>query len=473
MTFQSSLRIPVSLLSVTLSFNLFIIATAQVPEQDDNAAKALEIYRNIISINTAYGYGNVPQMAEYLAGQLKTAGFTAEDIRILPLEDTAAMVVHYRGDGRAGKKPILFLAHMDVVDASADDWGDDPFRLKEDDEYFLGRGTSDNKYGVMNLTQSFMRLKSSGFIPSRDLILVFSGDEETSQDTTNMLVTDFRDLIDAEFALNSDSGGGSLAADGRALAYSVQSAEKTYATFEISARNPGGHSARPRRDNAIYELSEAILKIREHRFPVQSNAILSASLQAEGMQLGGDLGEALMAFADNPNDQDAVERILKDEDYDHIISTTCVATMIRGGEVENGLPQNATVTVNCRIFPGTEVNEIQSTLHKIIDNEHLEIAPLDDYFASPASEPRSDVTLAVTRAVHQRYPNLKLVPSMSSGYTDAAYYRRAGIPTWGVSSDFIGPGGSNAHGTNERIPKATFYDGLDHWIIIIRELAGR
>ncbi len=463
-----SLSLFVSALICTLS-----ISDAPAQVLDENAARAIEIYRHIISINTSKGHGKVPEMAEYLSGQLKSTGFPPEDIHILPYENTVALVVRYRGDGSAGRKPILFLAHMDVIDASASDWGYDPFQLMEDDVYLKGRGTSDNKYGVMNLTQSFMRLKSDGFVPNRDLLLVFSGDEETSQGTTNMLVTDYYDLIDAEFALNSDSGGGSLADDGRALAYNFQSAEKTYATFEISARNPGGHSARPRSDNAIYELSEAILKIRDHRFPAQSNAILSASLRAEGQQLGGELGAALMSFADDPTDQDAIEIILRNEDYDHVISTTCVATMLRGGEVENGLPQNATVTVNCRIFPGTEVDEIQQILIDIIDNEQLEILPLDDYLASPASDPREDVTKAIASAVHQRYPGVKLVPAMSSGYTDAVYYRRSGIPTWGVSSRFIGPGGSNAHGVNERIPKSTFFDGLNHWIIIIRELAGQ
>jgi acetylornithine deacetylase/succinyl-diaminopimelate desuccinylase-like protein len=464
---------PTVLTLTTLLAGMLLVLNVSSQELDQDSAKALNIYRNIISINTSNGHGKVPEMAEYLAEQLISAGFNGNDIHILPFEDTAALVVRYRGDGSSGEKPILFLAHMDVIDASPDDWGYEPFELKDDDQYFMGRGTSDNKYGVMNLTQSFMRLKLSGFVPTRDLVLVFSGDEETSQGTTNMLVTKYRDLTDAEFALNSDSGGGSLSPDGRALAYSFQSAEKTYATFEISARNPGGHSARPRRDNAIYELSEAILKIRDHRFPVQSNAILSASLRAEGKQLGGDLGEALMAFADNPTDKNAIDRILNEEDYDHVISTTCVATMLRGGEVENGLPQNATVTVNCRIFPGTEVDEIQQTLREIIANEQLEIAPLEDYLASPASEPREDVINAVAMAVHQRYPGVDLVPAMSSGYTDAVYYRRSGIPTWGVSSRFTGPGGSNAHGVNERISKATFFDGLDHWIIIIRELAGR
>jgi carboxypeptidase PM20D1 len=461
---------------VFLSCFLFIafiqVIYAQERQYNDTEARALEIYRTIIGIRTAAGHGMVAEMTAYLANELKLAGFADNDIHILELGETAAMVVRYRGDGGAGKKPILFLAHMDVVDASADDWEHDPFQLHENDEYFYGRGTSDNKYGVMNLTQTFIRLKEQGFVPTRDLVLVFSGDEETSQATTRMLVNERPDLIDAEFALNSDSGGGNLSDDGKPLTYTYQSAEKTYATFDITASNRGGHSAAPRRDNAIYELAEAILKIRDHRFPVMSNAILRQSLKAEGEQLGGRLGRALVSYSEDPQNNTAIDTILQSEEYDHVIRTTCVATMLRGGQVENALPQSATATVNCRIFPGSEVSEIQQTLARIIDNDELEIRPLEEYIASPASEPRSDVINAITRAVHERYPGLKLVPSQSSGYTDALFYRRAGIPTYGVSSRFTKPGVSNAHGVNERIPKATFSVGLEHWMVIIRELAG-
>ncbi|MGK0296615.1 MAG: carboxypeptidase PM20D1 [Gammaproteobacteria bacterium] len=457
----------------TAIFTLIYIDTvhAQNPDINVHEVKALEIYRSIIGMRTAAGYNKVPEMAGYLTNQLKNAGFTQKDIHILTYDETAALVVRYRGNGSAGKKPILFLAHMDVVDASTDGWKHDPFQLHDDNEFFLGRGSSDNKYGVMNLVQTFIRLKQEGFMPTRDLILAFSGDEETTQGTTSLLVNERFDLIDSEFALNSDSGGGSLAEDGTPLAYTFQSAEKTYATFEITARNPGGHSAAPRKDNAIYDLANALLKIRSHRFPVMSNAILRESLKAKGEQMDGELGDALVAYSNDPINEEAINTILQSEDYDHVISTTCVATMLRGGQVENALPLTATATVNCRIFPGTEVSEIEETLEKIIANDELEIKPLEEYIASPASEPRNDVTSAISKAVHSRYPGINLVPSMSSGYTDALHYRRAGIPTYGVSSRFTKSGISNAHGLNERIPKVTFFEGLNHWIIIIKELA--
>ena len=453
-----------------LSIGISNISFAQ--NADIDRARALEIYNNIISFRTASGQGKVPEMASYLATQLMQAGFSHNNIHILPVNDTVALVVRYQGDGSANKKPILFLAHMDVVDATPDEWDNDPFTLGQDETFFLGRGTSDNKYGVMNLTQSFIRLKLQGFVPNRDLLLVFSGDEETTQATTRMMVNDRKDLIDAEFALNSDSGGGSLDQSGTPLAYHYQAAEKTYATFEITASNPGGHSARPRKDNAIYELAEAILNIRNYQFPVKSNAIVRQSHRAEGEQLGGDLGEALVRYADNPEDELAIQTILANEDYDDTIRTTCVATLLRGGQVENALPQAATATVNCRIFPGTEVEEVQNTLVNIIDNDSINIVPLDNYISSPASKPREDVNKAIAFAVHQRYPDMQLVPSMSSGYTDALIYRRAGIPTFGSSAKIVGPDPSNAHGINERFPIKAFYEGLDHWIHIIHSLAG-
>ncbi|NNE37738.1 MAG: M20/M25/M40 family metallo-hydrolase [Gammaproteobacteria bacterium] len=458
----------------TLLFLLFgFIGSLPAQTTEINHARALNIYRNIISFRTAAGHDMVPEMTSYLSGEFTRAGFSDDDINILPVNDTAALVVRYQGDGTSGKKPILFLAHMDVVDATPDEWTHEPFVLNEDDTYFHGRGTSDNKYGVMNLTQSFIRLKRQGFVPNRDLLLVFSGDEETTQATTNMLVNDYRDLIDAEFAINSDSGGGSLDETGMPLAYHYQAAEKTYATFEITATNPGGHSARPRLDNAIYELAEAILKIKSFEFPAMSNAIVRESLRAEGKQMGGAFGDALVAYADNPKDQQAIQTILANDDYDQSIRTTCVATLLRGGQVENALPQSATVTVNCRIFPGTRVKEIQDTLVRVIDNPALKIVPLDDYFSSPASEPRDDVVNAIASAVHKRYPGMQLVASMSSGYTDARVFRRAGIPTFGASAKITGPGSSNAHGINERFPSKAFYDGLDHWIQIIQTLASK
>ncbi len=462
------------LLAAMGALAMTVPATAQDRELTPERAKAREIYAKIISIRSAKGHGKMPELAAYLAGELKSAGFADEDVEIMPLGDTAALAVRYRGDGSSGKKPILFMAHMDVVDAKRSDWEYDPFVLREENGYFIGRGTSDNKYGVTNLTQTFMRLKQEGFTPNRDLILAFTGDEETDMTTTRMLAYDRKDWTDAEFALNSDGGGGGYLEDGTVLPYTMQAAEKTYATFKITARNSGGHSSRPRPDNAIYDLAKALLNIEEYKFPVMANEITRASARADGELLGDAMGKALVAFADNPEDKKAIKAIRASKDYSNILSTTCVATMLDAGHAENALPQSAEATVNCRIFPGVEIEEVRETLVDVVGNDALEVVLADDRFvASPVSEMRADVTGALQAAINARYPGVTIVPAMSSGGTDGMHYRRAGVPTYGVSGRFGKMGEtSNAHGLNERLPVKTFYEGLDHWILMIKALAG-
>ncbi|WP_428408249.1 M20/M25/M40 family metallo-hydrolase [Hyphococcus sp.] len=449
-------------------------ASAADRELTPAQAKAREIYETAIGIRSAKGHGKVPELAAYLADELKSAGFTDEDIEIMPLGETAALGVRYRGDGSSGKKPILFLAHMDVVDAKREDWEHDPFVLREEGGYFLGRGTSDNKYGVVNLTQTFMRLKQEGFTPTRDLVLLFTGDEETGMETTRMLAYDRKDWSDAEFALNSDGGGGAYLPDGAPLPYFIQAAEKTYATFTVTSRNKGGHSSRPRADNAIYDLARALLKVEEYKFPVMSNDITRASARSGGELIGGDIGKALVAFADNPDNKKAIKTIRANEDYSNLLSTTCVATMLDAGHAENALPQSAAATVNCRIFPGVEIEAVRETLVDVIGNDALEVKLADDRFvASPVSDMREDVTAALKAAIDPRYPGIEIVPAMSSGGTDGMHFRRAGVPTYGVSGRISAESeNSNAHGLDEHLPVKTFYDGLDHWIIMIKALAG-
>lgn len=450
-------------------------AFAQTTDDPRSAVeqKALEIYRTIISMRTAEGHGNVPEMAAYLAGELKAAGFTDEDIHILPKGETAGLVVRYAGDGSSDKKPILFLGHMDVVDAKPEDWELDPFSLTEKDGYFFGRGVTDNKYGIMNLTQTFIQLKQEGFTPTRDLVLTFSGDEETEMATTKMLAYDRKDLTDAEFALNSDAGGGSLTPDGRALGFGVQAAEKTYATFEVTSRNAGGHSSRPRfDDNAIYDLADALKEIQGFEFPVMSNSITRTSFASLGTALGGDLGEAMIDFSENPKNKRAARRIAQESSYVGTIKTTCIATMLSAGHAENALPQSATATVNCRIFPGVSVDEVKATLIDVVDNDGLEFEVLDEPIESPVSEMRDDVTAALSKAVHSRYPDLHIGAYMESGGTDGMHFRKASVPTLAMSAIFMNEADMFAHGLNERIPVKTFYEGLDHWMVIMKELAG-
>ncbi|HEV8695059.1 MAG TPA: M20/M25/M40 family metallo-hydrolase [Lysobacter sp.] len=437
---------------------------------DANQARAREIFSKLISYKTSAGFGQVPAMANYLAAQFRDAGFPEADIHVLPLGETASMVVRYRGNGSGGK-PILLMAHMDVVTAKPEDWQRDPFTLIEENGYFYGRGTYDVKDGVATLTSTFLRLKKEGFVPTRDLVILFSGDEETQMATVQDLVKNHRDLIDAEYALNSDGGGGTLAEDGRPLVYSLQTAEKTYVSFDLTVRNPGGHSSLPRADNAIYELAGALKRLQAYRFPVMWNDTTLASFAASGKVTPGKVGDAMRAFAKNPNDTAAAEVLAGSPTDVGKTRTTCVATMLRGGHADNALPQSATATVNCRIFPGVAVDAVKQTLQEVA-GKGVEITTIGVPTASDASPLRPDVMAAVTKAVHARHPGVPVVPAQESGATDGLHLRAAGIPTYGVGEMFIKDSDAFAHGLNERVPVQGFYDGLEHWYVLVKELAG-
>ena len=438
--------------------------------QSEHAQKTLDIYTHIVGVESSKNLGNVPEIAEYLAGELIAAGFPEEDVEIVPLGETASLVAKYRGDGSSGKAPVLLLAHMDVVEALAKDWERPPFELTTDGVYFYGRGTIDNKFGVAQLTSTFIRLKKEGFVPNRDFIIAFSGDEETGMQTTRQLAYEREDLAKAEFALNSDAGGGDLNADGEPVVYLVQAAEKTYATWEMTVRNPGGHSSRPRPDNAIYDLAAAITKIQNYRFPVRWSEMTLAFFEETGEQLGGELGAAMIQFANNPRDEAASDRLAIESSYVGTTRTTCVVTMLQAGHAENALPQSATATVNCRIFPGVPAAAIENALKHVVDNDEIEFRPLEEPTESPISPLRPDIVDAVKKAVHARYPGIKVMGYMESGGTDGMHFRKAGIPTLAVSGVFMNPDEMYAHGLNERVPVKAFYDALDHWSIILREL---
>ena len=457
---------------------IFLLAlaplTAVTAEQQlsEHALKTFEIYKTIVEVDTSKAMGNTPKVARYLADELIAAGFPPDDVEIPRVGDLAALIVRYRGDGSSGKKPILFLGHMDVVEAYAEDWVRPPFKLTSDETNFYGRGTSDNKFGVAQVTSTFIRLKKEGFVPTRDLIIAFSGDEESGMTTTRMLAYERPDLAEAEFALNSDAGGGDLDVNGKAITYTIQAAEKTYVTWEITVHNPGGHSSRPREDNAIYELADAIRNIQAFKFPVQYSDMTRDYFEATGKQLGGELGAAMIAFAQNPEDEAAATRLARESSYVGTTRTTCVVTMLKAGHAENALPQSATATVNCRIFPGVPVSQIEETLRRVVANDAVEFRQLEEAIESPVSELREDVFEALSEAVTSRYPEVQLLAYMESGGTDGMHFRRAGIPTWGASGIFMNPDEMYAHGLNERVPIKAFYDALDHWSIIIRKLAG-
>ena len=457
---------------LVLSLSMLAVASSAQAATAESKAEARRIFEDIIAFRTSVGLGQVPTMVDYLSAKFRAAGFPAEDIHALPLGETSALVVRYRGSGKGGK-PILFMAHMDVVTAKPEDWERDPFRLIEENGYFFGRGTLDIKSEVALLTETFLRLRREKFVPSRDLILAFTGDEESTMETAKMLATQHRDLIDAEFALNGDGGGGQLDdATGAPLLFRVQGAEKSYASYELTTHNPGGHSSQPRPDNAIYDLADALKKVQAHAFPVQWNDWTVGSFAASAAATPGPIGEAMARFAASPGDAAAAAVLATEPTLVGRTRTTCVATLLRGGHADNALPQTATATVNCRIFPGTSPEEVRSTLQQVV-GEHVGVTVLGQPHASGPSPVRKDVMSAVAKAVHRNYPGVKLVPDMAPYATDGSVFRGAGIPTYGVSSVFVKASDEFSHGLNERIPVDSFYKGLDYWDVIVHELAGR
>jgi acetylornithine deacetylase/succinyl-diaminopimelate desuccinylase-like protein len=437
-----------------------VFAIPAVAQDTAHEMKAREIYAKVISFRTAAGQAQTPAMVAYLVGLLKAGGVPETDIATLDDEGERALIVRFPGRGEG--RPILFSAHMDVVDARREEWERSPFELIEENGNFYGRGTSDNKAGVVAMMSTILRFKAEKLQPARDLVFAFVADEETGMNTTRMIAA-HPWVRDAEFAINTDAGGGILdEASGKPLIYLVQGAEKTYATFDVIVTNSGGHSSRPRGDNAIYQLARALGKVEAYRFPVMANDLTRAYLGAVGQAQSGPVGEALRAFAADPADAAAADTLAKSPEFVGTTRTTCVATMLDGGHAENALPQTARAAVNCRIFPGVSVEAVRDALVAAIADPGVKVTVRGNPEASPVSEMRPDVMAAITRAVHADYPGVPVVPYLESGGTDGKVYRAAGIPTFASSGAFAKPSEMYAHGLNERLPVASFYRGLEH-----------
>ncbi len=422
--------------------------------------QAREIYARVISLRTAAGQKQTPAMVAYLVEVLKSGGVPEADIATLDVDGERALIV--RLPGREPGRPILFSAHMDVVDARREEWERSPFELIEEKGNFYGRGTSDNKAGVVALVSTILRFEAEGMQPARDLVFAFVADEETGMITTGRIAA-HPWVKNAEFAINTDAGGGILdEATGKPLIYLVQGAEKTYATFDVVVTNAGGHSSRPRSDNAIYQLAHALGKVEAYRFPVMANDLTRAYLGAVGKAQSGPLGEALRNFAADPTDAAAAEVLAKAPEFVGTTRTTCVATMLDAGHAENALPQTAKAAVNCRIFPGVTVETVRDALVAAIADPEVKVTVRGKPEASPVSEMRPDVMAAITRAVHADYPGVMVVPYLESGGTDGKVYRAAGIPTFASSGMFAKPSEMFAHGLNERVPVTAFYRSLEH-----------
>ena len=446
------------------------MAFGEAADTAEHKAKSFEIYKTIVEIPTVAGRGNGQKIVDYLSREFVAAGFSSTDIKTVTVEDAVGLTVRYAGKQDSVLKPILLLGHMDVVEALDADWERAPFTLSEDESYFYGRGTRDNKYGVAMVASTFIRLKKQGYVPNRDIYIAFSGDEESTMFTTEKLAYETPYLKDAEYALNCDAGGGSLDTNHNPVGYNVQAAEKTYATFEMTVRNPGGHSSIPRPDNAIYELADALKAISEYSFPINSSSVTREYFRQNSLKVEGETGDAMARFAADPTDHQAVALLTKKVHYNGMLRTTCVATMLSGGHAENALPQSATATVNCRIFPGETIKGVKQQLVEVSGLTDEDIKLLVPYPESPTSNPRDDVMSAVRVAVDTISPELPMVPYMSPGATDGMHFRTAGIPVWGVSSGFMRAEDNFAHGLNERFPKQSFDDGLDFWTVLLKEL---
>ncbi|HEX8262495.1 MAG TPA: M20/M25/M40 family metallo-hydrolase [Allosphingosinicella sp.] len=453
-------------------------ASAQ-PASERWNAKAREILARAVEIPTVQGRGKVPELARYLAGEYKAGGWAERDVQVVPYEGapgdaTAAFIARWPAARPSGKKPILLLAHMDVVEAKRDDWSLEPFVLTERDGYFYGRGTSDIKQGIAAVTTALLRLRAEGFRPRRDIVVLFTGDEETAGRGAELGATEWRKWTDAEFALNSDGGGGGFAKDGRPLGFSLQTAEKTYSMYSFTVRNRGGHSSKPRGDNAIYKLAEALRRLEAYRFTPILNETTRAYFSIREKGEKGPLGDAMRAWLADPNDGKAADLIEADEGEVGLTRTRCVATRLEAGHADNALPQLARATVNCRIMPGTEPAAIRDELERMVGDPEVKVERTDDQKMSLASPLRPDVVAAFTAAVHARHPGAPIMPEMSTGASDARPFRVAGIPVYGVDGSWgVVPDDLRAHGRDERLPVKALYDDVDHWVGMLRTLAGK
>jgi len=444
-------------------------------------AKTRALYETVVEIPTVSGRNEMPRLAEYLAGELKAAGFAPDDIKIMPYEGepgdkTVALIARWRAD-KPTAKPILLMAHMDVVEAKRDDWKFDPFEFREEGGYFYGRGTNDNKAGMTGLVMSFLKLKQSGWKPKRDLILFFSGDEETMGNGAMLGASEWRQLTDAEFALNSDGGGGAFLADGTPLGFALQTAEKTFQSYHFTVRNKGGHSSRPRPDNAIYELATALKKLEAHRFQPALNETTRGYFALRARQEGNsDLGKYIRAWLANENDAAAADAIEANPLEVGLTRTRCVATELKGGHADNALPQMADATVNCRILPGVHPDAVLAELKGIV-GAGVEVTKDPNYNGrpTPVSPQRADIAKAYQGAVTAlNGPGISVGPYMSAGATDGSFFREKGMPVYGMDGSWgITPEDERAHGLDERMAVRALYDNVVFWELVLKALASR
>jgi acetylornithine deacetylase/succinyl-diaminopimelate desuccinylase-like protein len=435
---------------------------------------ARDIFRQLIEINTTDSAGDNTKAAEAMATRFRDAGYPAADVSVVaPAARKGNVVVRLRGTGGSGgPRPILFIGHLDVVEARRSDWSMDPFTLNEKDGFFYGRGTEDMKGDDAILVTTFVRLKREGFRPPRDLILALTSDEEGgTSNGIQFLIKDYRDLIDAAFCLNSDAGGGDIK-NGRRLYMAMQAGEKVFASFKLEVTNAGGHSSRPSKDNAIYHLADGLSRLAKFDFPVELFDTTRSQLESSAQYYEGQLGADMKAIGANPNDTAAIGRLSAMPQYNALLRTTCVPTLLAGGHAENALPQLATATVNCRVLPVDNVADVERTLNQVLADPQIKVTPVKPAMATPHAPIDPKVLSVVSSATSKHWPGLPVVPKLSLGASDGIHLIRAGIPTYGVSGIFVDEDDNRAHGRDERILVKSFDDGVEFMYDVVKGLAG-
>lgn len=447
-------------------------ATAAEPKSKWEA-KGREIFENAVAIpSVSTRPEEVEKLVAYLKSEFEKGGFT--DITVKDYDQRQALIVRWKAEApsKAPQKPILLLGHMDVVDAKREDWNLDPFKLTEKDGYLYGRGTIDMKNGITAITNALLWLKAEGFKPKRDIIVLFTGDEETQGEGARLGATEWRNLTDAEYALNADAGGCAFDKAGTALGCGLQTSEKMYQDYTLTVRNPGGHSSQPRPDNAIYELATGLKKLEAHRFTPALNETTRAYFEFRQKHEKGPLGDAMRRWLKDANDGAAADLIEATPGEIGSTRTRCVATRLEGGHANNALPQLARATVNCRILPGITADAVKAELQDAV-GPGVAVDFLGTSDPSPASPLRKDVTDAYAAALGKHQKNVEIVPTMSQGATDGLFFRSTGMPVYGVDGAWIViPDDERAHGQDERIPVKAFYDNLEHWHDMLKTLAG-
>jgi len=420
---------------------------------------AHDVFKQLVEINTTDSVGSTTRAAEAMAARLKAAGFPEEDVKVLgPDPRKGNLVARLRGTG--ARRPLLLVAHLDVVEARREDWSMDPFAFTEKDGYYYGRGTTDDKAMAAIWIASLIRFRQEGFKPARDIVVALTADEEGGDfNGISWLVEKHRELIDAEFALNE--GGGGTIKDGKYVSNRVQASEKVYQDFTLEVKNPGGHSSLPVKDNAIYHLAGGLTRLAAFDFPVKLNEVTRGLFERMAASQPGPLGEAMKGLLKSPRPPAAVEAVAKVPYLNAMMRTTCVATMLSGGHAANALPQTAKANVNCRMLPGDTTEETRATLVRVLADDEITVTPVAAAKPSSPSPLNPEVMGAIERLTQKMWPGVPVMPVMGTGATDSLYLRRVGIPTYGVDGIFEDIDDTRAHGRDERIGIKPFYDGLE------------